>query len=203
MVRTADEMAAEIREKMRGGAGKVRIKHIFKPGEVKGKVRLIAEITLPAGASIGYHIHENEEEIFYFISGQGEVDDNGGRRQVGPGDAMLTAVQDVAHRADERSERKQRGGDGALAVFLADPALLDDGQDGVVERRFRSGLGGDLGLVLGLVLFVGHGVLPACAVMIHERSSFVQVSPCGVPHVHWGSRVPLDLFGSGWYSSVS
>jgi mannose-6-phosphate isomerase-like protein (cupin superfamily) len=90
MVRTADEMMTEIRKQMRGGAGEVRIKNLFKPEEVKGKARLIAEITLPAGASIGFHNHENEAEIFYFCSGQGEVDDNGERRQVGPGCAMLT-----------------------------------------------------------------------------------------------------------------
>jgi mannose-6-phosphate isomerase-like protein (cupin superfamily) len=90
MVRTTDEMITEIRERMRGGVGEVRIKHIFKPGEFKGKARLIAEFTLSEGASVGFHTHDNEEEIYYFISGQGEVDDNGERRRVGPGDAMHT-----------------------------------------------------------------------------------------------------------------
>jgi mannose-6-phosphate isomerase-like protein (cupin superfamily) len=90
MVRTADEMITEIRQQMRGGTGEVRIKQIFQPGEIKGKARLIAEFTLPEGSSVGFHTHDNEEEIYYFLSGRGEVDDNGERRRIGPGDAMHT-----------------------------------------------------------------------------------------------------------------
>ena len=90
MVHKAEEMAEELRESMRGGKGTVRIKHIFKADELKGKTRLFAEITLPVGGSIGFHQHDREEEIFYFISGQGRIDDQGVIKEVGPGDAMLT-----------------------------------------------------------------------------------------------------------------
>lgn len=92
MIRTAQEMLVELREKMRGGEGTVTIKNIFQPSEVKGKIRLMAEVTLPAGASIGFHRHEEEEEIYYFIAGRGEVDDNGTRKTVHPGDAMHTGA---------------------------------------------------------------------------------------------------------------
>ena len=90
MLKTPQEMATEIREKMRGGDGNIVIKNLFQPEELKGKVRLTAEITIPAGGSIGFHRHEQEEEIFYFISGRGSVDDNGVSKEVGPGYAMLT-----------------------------------------------------------------------------------------------------------------
>lgn len=90
MVRKAKEMEQEIRERMRGGKGEVRITHIFKQDELKGKARLVAEITLESGCSIGKHEHAGEEEIFYIIEGEGIVDDNGDMRQVTAGDAILT-----------------------------------------------------------------------------------------------------------------
>lgn len=90
MVRKAEEMEREIRERMRDGKGEVRITHIFKPDELKGKVRLVAEITLEAGCSIGKHEHAGEEEIFYIIEGEATVDDNGEVRHVTAGDAILT-----------------------------------------------------------------------------------------------------------------
>ncbi|MGE5558358.1 MAG: cupin domain-containing protein [Bacillota bacterium] len=92
MIRHPREMTVEIKEKMRGGAGSVEITHLFKQEELKGKARLAARITIPAGGSIGFHRHDQEEEIFYFVSGKGRVDDNGTAREVGPGDAMLTGA---------------------------------------------------------------------------------------------------------------
>lgn len=90
MFRKANEMELELREKMRGGNGTVRIRHIFKPDVLKGQARMLAEITIPVGGSIGFHKHEFEEEIFYFIAGQGKVDDQGTIREVKAGDAVLT-----------------------------------------------------------------------------------------------------------------
>jgi mannose-6-phosphate isomerase-like protein (cupin superfamily) len=83
-------MNVELREKMRGGEGTVAIKNLFQPGDLKGKTRLLAEITVPVGASIGFHEHQNEEEIFFFITGKGKVNDNGSIREVKAGDAMVT-----------------------------------------------------------------------------------------------------------------
>lgn len=90
MYRKAEEMVTELRESMRGGKGTAQIKHIFKTDEFRGKARLLAEITLPIGSSIGFHQHDQEEEIFYFLSGQGRVDDQGVIKEVNPGDAVLT-----------------------------------------------------------------------------------------------------------------
>ncbi|HEX3045176.1 MAG TPA: cupin domain-containing protein [Bacillota bacterium] len=90
MLRTAAEMAVEYRERMRGGNGTIVIKNLFKQGELKGKARLVAEITIPPGGSIGFHQHDQEEEIFYFLSGQGRVTDQEVVKEVTAGDAMLT-----------------------------------------------------------------------------------------------------------------
>lgn len=90
MVKRITDMEKEVRERMRGGTGSIEILHIFRPAELKGKVRLLARMRLPPGSSIGYHMHEGEEEIFYILSGVGLVTEQGVSSPVGPGDAVLT-----------------------------------------------------------------------------------------------------------------
>jgi mannose-6-phosphate isomerase-like protein (cupin superfamily) len=90
MLRTKDEMMVELRERMRDGKGTIRIKNLFQTGDLKGKTRLFAEITIPIGGSIGFHQHDQEEEIFYFISGEGRVKDQDEWKKVNVGDALVT-----------------------------------------------------------------------------------------------------------------
>ena len=83
-------MEQEVRERMRDGTGAVEILHVFKQKELRGKVRLFARLRLAKGSSIGYHLHDGEEEIFYILSGKGQVTDGSTTSVVGPGDAVLT-----------------------------------------------------------------------------------------------------------------
>jgi mannose-6-phosphate isomerase-like protein (cupin superfamily) len=90
MIKRAAAMEKELRERMRDGTGTVDILHVFRAAELKGRTRLFARLRLAPGASIGYHVHEGEEEIFYILSGAGQVTENGVVSPVGPGDAVLT-----------------------------------------------------------------------------------------------------------------
>ena len=90
MIRRLEDREREIREKMRGGEGRVEILHIFKKDELKGKARLLAHLVLQKDCSIGYHKHDNEEEVFTITAGRGKVTDDGREYEVGPGDAILT-----------------------------------------------------------------------------------------------------------------
>lgn len=90
MIRKNHEMETEVRERMRDGTGTVEVLHVFRSRELKGRTRLFARLRLPAGSSIGFHRHEGEEEIFYILSGAGEVSEGGPLSSVGPGDAVLT-----------------------------------------------------------------------------------------------------------------
>jgi len=83
-------MMTEIRERMRDGKGNTEILHIIKKEETNGKVRLFAKVTLKKGCSIGYHIHENEDEVFYILSGSGTATDADKTVSIGPGDAIVT-----------------------------------------------------------------------------------------------------------------
>lgn len=90
MRKSSGDMPVEQRPHMRDGDGTVTLAAAFTPGEFDSRVRLFSRITLPAGASIGRHLHENEEEFFYFLSGTGEFDDDGTILPVGAGDATVT-----------------------------------------------------------------------------------------------------------------
>ena len=90
MIRRHDEMDVEVRENMRGGQGKVTIRHFFKKDEFKAKNRLCSELTLPPGAGIGMHQHENEDEVFIITKGSGILDDGKTQTKVSKGDAILT-----------------------------------------------------------------------------------------------------------------
>ena len=91
MIRRKADMEKEVRERMRDGKGACEILHVFRRQELHGKVRLMARMRLARGCSIGYHLHDGEEEIFYILSGKGQVTDGSTISQVGPGDAVLTA----------------------------------------------------------------------------------------------------------------
>ena len=91
MIRSRNDFFIEERFEMRGGNGKVRIEHMFKPqDELKSANRLCARLVLEPQVSIGFHRHKNEEELFVIVQGTAEIDDNGTIRTVHAGDAILT-----------------------------------------------------------------------------------------------------------------
>ncbi|HAK93740.1 MAG TPA: cupin [Planctomycetes bacterium] len=91
MVRHPTEIITEERKRMRGGTGSVRIRHFFRAEELACPIRLLAELRLSPGDSIGLHPHHGEEEIFVVLSGKGEISEDGvAWEPIGPGDATIT-----------------------------------------------------------------------------------------------------------------
>jgi mannose-6-phosphate isomerase-like protein (cupin superfamily) len=89
MVIQRGEMKSEKKEKMRDGEGTVTFNYLVDCEKEKN-VRMLAELTLPPGASIGYHRHDSETEYYFIISGSGSVNDNGTERAVKVGDSVIT-----------------------------------------------------------------------------------------------------------------
>ncbi|GHT68041.1 hypothetical protein FACS1894110_14710 [Spirochaetia bacterium] len=89
MVIQRSEMRIEKREKVRDGEGTAAFTHLVDCEKEKN-VKLLAELTLPPGASIGYHRHDSETEYYFILSGSGSVNDNGAERAVKAGDAIIT-----------------------------------------------------------------------------------------------------------------
>jgi mannose-6-phosphate isomerase-like protein (cupin superfamily) len=89
MVNTRSGMKTEVRENMRGGKGNVEFVHLADCEKEKN-IRMLAEVTLQPGCSVGYHKHENETEYFIIVSGTGTVNDDGVEKEVKAGDMTIT-----------------------------------------------------------------------------------------------------------------
>lgn len=89
MIRRKEDQAIEFRC-IRGGKGETEQHKIIESvDELYGKGRLFNLMIIEPGNSIGEHAHEGDNEIFYFLEGTGEYDDNGTVVQVGPGDTTI------------------------------------------------------------------------------------------------------------------
>jgi len=107
MIRKFCDQAAELRPNMRGGTGTVSVQSLFAPEAFGGPVRLCARLTLPAGASIGSHAHEGEDEVYVITRGHGRLTDGATETVVVPGDAVLTgrgASHSIANQGSEPLE---------------------------------------------------------------------------------------------------
>ena len=93
MIIHRNEMQRETKEQLRGWEGNTAFTHLVNREKEKN-IRMLAEMTLLPGASIGYHQHENETEYFIVLSGSGIFNDNGREVLVNAGDAMLTGNGD-------------------------------------------------------------------------------------------------------------
>jgi mannose-6-phosphate isomerase-like protein (cupin superfamily) len=89
MVIKRDAMKREAKEHMRDGEGTVSLVHFTDCGGEKN-IRMLAELTLPPGASIGLHRHDAETEYFLVVSGSGVVNDDGVEKPFAAGDAIVT-----------------------------------------------------------------------------------------------------------------
>lgn len=90
MLKKRSEQSVETRENMRGGTGKITIRHHFRPEEITARTRLCAELLLPPGASIGPHDHVDEDEVYIIQKGKAKMTDGGSEIIAEAGDAILT-----------------------------------------------------------------------------------------------------------------
>lgn len=90
MLKNSKDFSAELRENMRGGDGIVEVTNFVTADELNNKGRLFGKIVLKSGCGIGYHVHENDSELFYIIKGTATYDDNGTTKTVSAGDVTLT-----------------------------------------------------------------------------------------------------------------
>ena len=89
MIRKNEEFKAELRENMRGGEGVVEITNFVTPDVLNDKGRLFGTIVLKPGCGIGYHIHENDTELFYVLEGKAVYSDNGETKEIVKGDLAI------------------------------------------------------------------------------------------------------------------
>ena len=88
MTNHKQDMAVAVMEKMRGGEGQAILTTLA--AERPQKIKMFTHVRLTPGSTIGYHTHEGETELYYFIAGTGRVSDDGEYIDVNPGDSMCT-----------------------------------------------------------------------------------------------------------------
>ena len=88
MIKRASELVGQVREGIRGGAGKAIAVDYLVNGEMDG-IFAASRIVLEPGATIGEHVHADTEELYLILEGRGAGILDGERFPVGPGDAFL------------------------------------------------------------------------------------------------------------------
>ncbi len=105
MIRKENQCKIEYREHMRDGDGTVLLTNfVNSPEDLCNKGRLFSKITLNPGCSIGYHVHENDSELFYILKGIAQYNDNGNIVTVSAGDVTICPPgqgHGIANKRDE------------------------------------------------------------------------------------------------------
>ena len=82
-------------------------KRLATGGMLHGDWESFEYCRVPPGSVIGEHVHSRTEEIYYIVTGRGEMRMNDARREVGPGDLIVTPLNGkhgIANIGDEDLE---------------------------------------------------------------------------------------------------
>ncbi|PKL06483.1 MAG: cupin domain-containing protein [Spirochaetae bacterium HGW-Spirochaetae-9] len=89
MVIERSKLVTEKKPHMREGKGECVVTALGGP-RLQQHLRLLSEVVVPPGASIGPHPHVAETEYYIILEGSALVDDNGTPVNVKPGDIVIT-----------------------------------------------------------------------------------------------------------------
>jgi len=84
------DRAKTVRSDLKGGHGDVNIFDLTTEESIPSNLRLCSEFILKPNESIGSHAHINEKEIYYIISGEASVLDDGELKKLYAGDTAIT-----------------------------------------------------------------------------------------------------------------
>lgn len=106
MITRANELTKTAPENLRGGNGVINMIHFLNPEDSYDTGRMFSVSTLPPGASIGKHIHQNEFEIYYVLKGTVTVNvtDNDRPDVMHAGDCMICRDGDT-HSIENKSDQ--------------------------------------------------------------------------------------------------
>lgn len=90
MIRKKEDIEVEMPKKKFGAPGFITVRNLIESNEeLNGHGRVFAHTTVLPGNGIGYHIHQNESELYYIYSGKGIYNDNGIEVEVSSGDVTI------------------------------------------------------------------------------------------------------------------
>jgi len=89
MIKKASVLRTNDEVRLKGGRGTIQVVNFLEKEENCGVGRLFGVSIIPPGCSIGYHKHEGDFEVYYFLEGKAKVCDNGTEDILVPGDCMV------------------------------------------------------------------------------------------------------------------
>ncbi len=95
MVKRENELLVDVKKELMGGKGEVTNINYLTKEEALSYGRLFAKCIIPPGASIGVHQHKGDFEAYYILEGKAEVDDNGKKVILYPGDLHICKEGDT------------------------------------------------------------------------------------------------------------
>ena len=92
MIRRSTEKEVVTKPAPFDGVGEITVRSLLNtPEEMSMKGRVYGHTTVHPGSAIGYHIHTDESETYYILSGTGRYNDNGNIVTITAGDVTYTA----------------------------------------------------------------------------------------------------------------
>ncbi len=76
-------------EAAHAGKGMIKNAVLYNTGDFSTNLRFVIYSELKPGTSIGYHTHQNNEEVYVILHGRGVMTVNGQAREVVEGDVIL------------------------------------------------------------------------------------------------------------------
>ena len=108
MVKGKAEVTAVRKPSPFNGRGETTVRELLDgPDQMYGKGRVFVHTTVYPGSELGYHVHQDESETYYILSGVGQFNDNGVMREVKAGDVTFTGAGEghgLANTGDEPIE---------------------------------------------------------------------------------------------------
>lgn len=93
MIRGRDEKIYDKKPSPFNGKGEILVRSILNGAEEMYQAgRVFGHTTVYPESAIGYHMHENESETYYIISGTAKYNDNGIIKIVTAGDVTFTGA---------------------------------------------------------------------------------------------------------------
>lgn len=89
MIRKENERTIDIKQNFKDGPEEVHFKTIASSDELFNKIKMYSVLTFKKDCGIGYHDHQNEEEVILVLNGKAKYNDDGFETELEAGDVAI------------------------------------------------------------------------------------------------------------------
>ena len=104
MIKSKEEMRKSSVTGLRGGVGELYQLHVLEKEETGGRTDLFTIFTILPGCTIGLHTHDTNAEVYYLLSGEIVVNQDGQEHTVSAGGVVFTS-DGSSHSVENRSDK--------------------------------------------------------------------------------------------------